>query len=161
MSKIFLALASCALASIYVTGSVQKGADFSGSWVLDDAPINVAAEIPRRLVVQQSFDRADVLGGPGLLKVKEIGLDWEREQSYEITDSSKPPTRSLTDVRWHGDYLRIEERERLLSGAAVSHRAQTWRFDDGGRLVIGFVFHNHREGGAEVSQTFAYRRNNQ
>ena len=125
---------------------------FPANWVLDDHPVDVAADIPRRLVVKQLLDRA--------LNVKEYGPDWERETSYEIGATTASGDRSRTEVGWHGDYLSIDQRTLLPSGATAAQRKQMWRFDDGRRLVISF-YADDKQQGTRADRTLSYRRDSQ
>ena len=153
-----LILLSCALATSPVDLTAQRRPNFTGSWILDDAPASVPADIPLRLVVNQVIqDGADVASAQRLVVV-EYGTSWVRQNSYEIGIAATSPNLSVIRAQWHGDYLYIEEGKPLPSGALRTQRREAWRFDDGGRLIIGFHRSDRAEDGINSSLTYAYRR---
>jgi hypothetical protein len=147
-----LTLVLCALALCAVAATAQDNTDdFSGTWVLDDHPVNVPADLPRRLVVEHPSLRT--------ITVKEYGDDWDQQYSYEISEPNGPRKQAT----WSGKYLQIRpsQEKRTPAGIVVWRREQTWRLErpGGSRLVIGFVTRDYESAKSETSQTLFYRRN--
>jgi hypothetical protein len=164
-----LTFASCVIVAVWGIGlHGLRGTDFSGSWVLDDGfkPSDVIA---RRLTVEQPITTKDALGAPAppeyrALIVKRHFADRTQEDTYPIDLDSEAARRPIAQSRqtrlvavWMGaSYLQLEHKVFSASGASErSPRTETWRFDDGSRLVISVVTNGP---GTVDSRVVAYRR---
>ena len=159
---------SCFIVAVWGIGlHGQRGANFSGSWVLDDGfkPSEVVAQ---RLTIQQLISNQDASGAPmgpeySTLIVKRDFGNRTGEETYPIEPVGEPPSQPPVQsrqtrlaARWMGTaYLRLEQKVFTASGTALrTPWAETWRFDDGGRLIISVA----TTGPETDSQLSAYRR---
>ena len=160
-----LAIACCLVAAIWNVGlQAQRGVNFSGEWVLDEG-FRSSELVPQRLTVQQPTTATDASGAPmpaeyAALIVRRHFADGSRQDTYPIESvggrpSLVPSRQTRLAAEWLGNsYLRLKHLVFSASGAAErTPRTETWRFDDGGRLVISLVITE-----PETSQVLAYRR---
>jgi hypothetical protein len=155
-----------------VTLIAQRGTDFSGSWVLDEAQLRPAPDIPQRLVVRQPVTTTNARGAPMpaaylTLNVTRYLGDVVQQDEYRIstiggTVGGLPgPSAggSRYEVTWRGDSLWIYNESYGPSGANIRRRGETWRIDELGRLVISVETREKDE--AVATRTLVYRREKQ
>jgi hypothetical protein len=139
----------------------QTDTDFSGRWVLVEAPQRSVA-VPRTLIVQQS---ATGLGGhlpptPLSITVERHFADRVERDTYQIGMSEgvvgAPASRPCrSSVRWHENALSIESKCFTASGAVIRGAAERWSLDNRGRLLIKI---DTQVGERVSTQTLEFRR---